>query len=340
MWNYSIIGIISFLILFNGTVFAQNMPHIHGTLSVLEYGHFEKCVSENEPQYLGKDDTLNVLLVFVAFKGFQYALHDWPDFDENDLFGQSANDIDFSFFENERWNYGLPRFVQMDSAGFLAGLEPFFSKQNALSVNNIIQESWENAPHVQAGTFLNTAGRPQLVQIDLNDYAGNEWQGLAGLALKEMEKLNPAFDFSLYDLFETDTCLKYTGQQKSDGRIDLTVFVFRYSHAWRSRFFAAPGEIMQEIHQWAGSETGILNKINDRENFRRTPLIATIPGNGFTMQSAFLQILGRSGYIKISDRDINRALDAFRPSDEFLEFFTPPPGDPETISPWEKANHR
>ena len=100
-----------------------------------------------------------------------------------------------------------------------------------------------------ADVFRDSSGKPAAVEIDPE--GGRDWSHMNKMALEEMKKLAPDFDFSPFDKRKNNPQYLFDNSvnPQPDKVVDYIVFIYRYSPNWTLQ--PAPG-----MNKWSGSGGG------------------------------------------------------------------------------------
>jgi hypothetical protein len=100
-----------------------------------------------------------------------------------------------------------------------------------------------------ADVFRDSSGKPKAVEIDPD--GGRDWSHMNKMALEEMKKLAPDFDFSPFDKRKNNPQYLFDNSvnPQPDKVVDYIVFIYRYSPNWNAQ--PALG-----MNKWSGSGGG------------------------------------------------------------------------------------
>ena len=100
-----------------------------------------------------------------------------------------------------------------------------------------------------ADVFRDSKGKPLSVEIDPE--GGRDWSHMNKMALEEMKRLNPDFDFSPFDKRKNNPQYLFDNSVNASGDkvVDYIVFIYRYSPSWSVQ--PAIG-----MNKWTGSGGG------------------------------------------------------------------------------------
>jgi len=183
------------------------------------------------------------LIVPVIFKDFPQT---------NPAFVNSAQNID-------GWSAGNPSNLP-DCINPESGIFPRWLYNNPEDFERFLDSSFLNDSkmlyHISKGSFRfmadvfrDSSGSPKAVEIDPE--GGRDWSHMNKMALEEMKKLAPDFDFSSFDNRKNNPQYLFDNSvnPKPDNVVDYIIFIYRYSPNWAVQ--PAPG-----MNKWSGSGGG------------------------------------------------------------------------------------